>query len=74
LLLGLSLVDLDNVSHLPDVVCGRRTTYMLDECALVLEGVTLAELIELVVEMFVDFSSSTVLDKKASQDSEASHP
>lgn len=47
---------------------------MLDQCTLVLEGVTLAELIKLVVEMFVDFSGGTVLDEKASKDSEASHP
>jgi hypothetical protein len=47
---------------------------MFDQCTLVLEGVTLAELIEFVVEMFVDFSGGAVLDKKASKNSEASHP
>lgn len=47
---------------------------MFNQSTLVLEGVTLAELIEVVVEMFVDLSCSTILYKKASENSKASHP
>jgi len=35
---------------------------VFDEGTLVLEGVTLAEVVELVVEVLVDLASSTVLD------------
>lgn len=47
---------------------------MLDQCTLVLEGVTLAELVEFVVEVLVNLASSTVLDKQTSEDTQASHP
>ena len=47
---------------------------MFDQSTLVLEGVTLAELVKFVVEVFVDLASSTVLDKKTSKDTQASHP
>lgn len=47
---------------------------MLDQGALVLEGVTLAELVEFVVKVLVDLASGTVLDEKASKDTETSHP
>ena len=40
---------------------------MFDQGTLVLEGVTLAQLVELVVEVLVNLASSTVLDKKASE-------
>jgi len=36
---------------------------VLDEGTLVLEGVTLAQVVELVVKMLVDFAASTVLDE-----------
>ena len=35
---------------------------MFDECTLVLEGVTLAQMIELVVEMFIDLPTGSILD------------
>ena len=47
---------------------------MFHQCTLVLECVTLAQLIELVVQVLIDLVSSSVLDKKTSEDSEASHP
>jgi hypothetical protein len=47
---------------------GRVPAYVFDQGALVLEGVTLAEMVEFVVEMLVDFASCTILDKKASED------
>lgn len=40
-----------------------RRTYVLDKCTLVLEGVTLAEMVEFVVEVLVDLACGTVLDQ-----------
>lgn len=50
------------------------TTYVFNESTLVLEGVTLGEVVELVVEVLVDLASGTVLDEKTAEDSEATHP
>ena len=47
---------------------------MLDKRALVLEGVTLGEVVEFVVEVLVDLSAGTVLDEQAAEDAEAAHP
>ena len=47
---------------------------MFDESTLVLEGVTLAEMVELVVEVLIDLAGGTVLDEKAAEDSETAHP
>lgn len=52
--------------------CG--TTYVLNETTLVLESVTLAAVVELVVEVLVDLAAGTVLDEKTSEDSETAHP
>jgi hypothetical protein len=45
------------------------STYVLNQCSLVLEGVTLAEVVEFVVEVLVDLAAGTVLDQKTAQDS-----
>lgn len=50
------------------------STYVLNEGALVLEGVTLAEVVELVVEVLVDLAAGTVLDQKTAEDTETAHP
>jgi hypothetical protein len=42
---------------------------VFDQCTLVLEGVTLAELVELVIEVLVDLAGCSVLDEEASEDS-----
>ena len=47
---------------------------MLNESALVLEGVTLAQVVELVVEVLVDLAGGTVLDQETAEDTEAAHP
>lgn len=47
---------------------------MLDEGALVLEGVTLAGVVQLVVQVLVNLSAGAVLDEKAAEDSETAHP
>ena len=47
---------------------------MLDQCALVLECVTLAQVVELVVEVLVDLTRGAVLDQEATEDSETTHP
>lgn len=40
----------------------RVETYVLDEGALVLEGVTLSQVVELVVKVLVDLAAGAVLD------------
>ena len=52
----------------------RGATYVLNQGALVLEGVTLAQLVELVVQVLVDLAAGTVLDQEAAEDAEATHP
>lgn len=47
---------------------------MLNESTLVLEGVTLAAVVQLVVQVLVDLSGGTVLDEKTAEDSETTHP
>lgn len=47
---------------------------MLNECALVLEGVTLAQVVELVVEVAVDLAGGAVLDEQAAEDTKTAHP
>jgi hypothetical protein len=47
---------------------------MLNQCPLVLECVTLAEMVEFVVEMLVNLAAGTILDKQTAEDSESSHP
>ena len=47
---------------------------MLNEGTLVLEGVTLAEEVQLVVQVLVDLSGGAVLDQKAAEDTETAHP
>lgn len=49
-------------------------TYVLNQGTLVLEGVTLAAVVQLVVEVLVDLAAGTVLDQKTAEDSEAAHP
>lgn len=53
---------------------GDGETYMLNKSTLVLECVTLAQVVELVVEVLVDLAAGTVLDQEASEDSQAAHP
>lgn len=38
-------------------------TYVFDQCALVLESVTLAKMVEFVVEVLVDFARGAILDE-----------
>lgn len=47
---------------------------MLNESALVLEGVTLAQVVELVVEVLVDLARGTVADEQATENTHAAHP
>lgn len=46
-----------------DKVMMSWATYVFNESTLVLEGVTLGEVVELVVEVLVDLSGGTVLDE-----------
>ena len=47
---------------------------MFDKGALVLEGVTLAGVVEFVVQVLVDLATGTVLDQQTAQDTKTTHP
>ena len=47
---------------------------MFDQRTLVLECVSLAKMVELVVEMLVDLACGTVLDEEATEDTLTTHP
>ena len=47
---------------------------MLNEGTLVLEGVTLAQVVELVVEVLVDLAGGTVADEQATENTHPAHP
>jgi hypothetical protein len=47
---------------------------VLNEGTLVLEGVTLAQVVELVVEVLVDLAGGAVLDQQTTEDTETAHP
>lgn len=47
---------------------------MLNQSALVLEGVTLAQVVELVVKVLVDLAGGTVADEEATENTHAAHP
>ena len=47
---------------------------MLNQGALVLEGVTLGGVVQLVVKVLVDLAAGTVLDQEAAKDTLATHP
>ena len=49
-------------------------TYVLNKRSLVLEGVTLGEVVELVVQVLVDLAASTVLHEQTTEDPLAAHP
>jgi hypothetical protein len=55
-------------------VKSRGDTYVLNERALVLEGVTLGEVVELVVEVLVDLAAGAVLDEETAENPLAAHP
>jgi hypothetical protein len=74
LLLGLGLVDLQRAVSFKNNVIRGRFSYVFDQCTLVLEGVTLAELVQFVVKVLVDLASGAVLDQKTSENTQASHP
>ena len=57
-----------------DVIEVREGTYVLNERTLVIEGVTLAQVVELVVKMFVDLAGGAVLDEQTTEDTQAAHP
>ncbi|KAL2824645.1 hypothetical protein BDW59DRAFT_84298 [Aspergillus cavernicola] len=49
-------------------------THVFDQATLVLEGVTLGEVVELVVEVLVDLASGTVADEETTENTHAAHP
>jgi hypothetical protein len=70
LLLGFGLVDLlTRIVSMRTVLMFVTSTYVLNQRTLVLECITLAQMVEFVVEVLVDFASGAVLDKKTTEDS-----
>lgn len=57
-----------------DVSASSGITYVLNQSTLVLEGVTLAQVVELVVEVLVDLAGGTVADEQTTEDTHAAHP
>ena len=55
-------------------VIRSELTYVLNKRTLVLEGVTLAQVVELVVEVLVDLAGGTVLDQQTTEDTQTAHP
>lgn len=47
---------------------------MFNQGALVLEGVTLAQVVQLVVKVLVDLARGSVLDEEAAENTHAAHP
>jgi hypothetical protein len=47
---------------------------VLNQSALVLESVTLAQVVELVVKVLVDLAGGTVADEEAAENTHAAHP
>jgi hypothetical protein len=72
-LLGLGSVDLVGCVSLWHMLNPMRT-YVLNQCSLVLESVTLAQVVEFMVKVLVDLAAGTVLDQEATEDTETAHP
>ena len=73
--LGLQALGVHLLLGVPHAcLLGLGLVDMLDESTLVLEGVTLAEMIELVVQVLVDLAGGTVLDEETAEDTETTHP
>ena len=53
---------------------GEDVTHVFDQSPLVLKGISLAEMVQFVVEVLVDLARGTVLDEEAAQDAETAHP
>lgn len=49
-------------------------SYVLNQSTLVLESVTLAQLVQAVVKVLVDLAGLTVLDEEPAEDTETTHP
>lgn len=52
----------------------EEETYVLNQCTLMLECITLAEMVKFVVEMLVDFARRAVFDEQPSEDTLTAHP
>lgn len=61
-------MDLD-IGQSLSVAVVAAMTYVFNQSTLMLEGVTLGELVEFVVEVLVDLASGSVLDQQTSENS-----
>lgn len=54
--------------------CLGRASYMFNQSTLVLEAVTLAQVVQLMVEVLVNLAGGAILDEKTAENSETAHP
>lgn len=52
----------------------KEKTYVFDQCTLVLEGVTLTQVVKFVVEVLVNLAGGTILDEQTTQNTKTTHP
>lgn len=76
LLLSLGLVNLKafRQHNAPNADQIFQNTYMFNQSALVFEGVTLAQLVQLVVQVLVNLAGGAVLDEETAENALATHP
>lgn len=73
--LGLRTLGVHLLLELPLTgLLGLGAVDVLNQGALVLEGVTLGGVVQLVVKVLVDLAAGTVLDQEAAEDTLATHP
>lgn len=48
--------------------------YMFNQCTFVLKCITLAQVVELVVEVLVDLARGSVFDEEAAENTQTTHP
>jgi len=68
--LGIHLLLQDSLTSL----LGLGSMNVLNQSSLVLEGVTLAQMVEFVIQVLVDLAAGTILDEKAAENTETAHP
>ena len=52
----------------------ERVTYVLHQRSLVLESVTLAQVVKLVVKVLVDLARITIFDQQSPENAKSTHP
>jgi len=68
--LGIHLLLQDSLTRL----LGLRSVDVLNQCSLVLESVTLAQVVEFVVQVLVNLAAGSVLDEETAENTKTAHP